>query len=127
MSLSKETIKKLKAVKAAILAEPKLYDQNLSPYGKTDCNTPSCIAGWAVWIDNPNRAAYSDEVRYNMGLDLLKAHLGISYEQAYKLFEPNAWPEKFSDALQEELRGTPKAAEAAGKRIDLFIESGGAE
>jgi hypothetical protein len=56
MALTKETIKRLKAVREAILMHPELYDQKVYFGSKNDpCGTSCCIAGWAVWLDSPEK------------------------------------------------------------------------
>ena len=66
MALSKESIRKLRAVKAAILAEPELYNQDVG-FWDGDHLVPACLLVWAVWLHNPSpkefRAAYERKER----------------------------------------------------------------
>lgn len=49
-NLTEETIAKMRAVIAAIKAEPKFYDQDEFP-NRHNCGTTCCAAGWAVWLN----------------------------------------------------------------------------
>lgn len=123
MALSKESIRKLRAVKAAILAEPELYDQCNFPssYCGHTCLTPCCIEGWAAWVNNPNPEAYNSGVQ--RGGFSLATELGITTEEGGLLF--SGWDDAFSDAW--DFPGTRRGARAGAKRIDHFIATDGAE
>lgn len=122
MALSKESIRKLKAVKAAILAEPELYDQSEFPQhdANHDCSTPCCIAGWAVWVNNPDPEAYNALLRKkSFGVEVMAKALEISGRQAKQLF--SNWPEKFMGAWS--FPCTRPGAEAGARFIDHFIRT----
>lgn len=56
-NLSKETIKRIRTVVQAILAQPKFYNQDrwIDDLGKDKngvCNTTCCFAGWADYVFN---------------------------------------------------------------------------
>lgn len=53
-NLSANTIRKMRRVIKAVLAEPEYYDQSYYPQ-KSDCGLVCCAAGWTVWLDNPDR------------------------------------------------------------------------
>lgn len=119
--LSKESIRKLKAVKAAILAQPELYDQSVFPSARErhTCNTPCCFAGWAVWLNNPDPKAYEATIKekdHICAKELADA-LGITGVQAEDLYEN--WTPETGNAIGD-------AAEGA-RRIDIFIKSGGSK
>lgn len=122
MALSKDSIRKLRAVKAAILAEPELYGQDRSPYCQTSCDSPCCIAGWALWVNNPDPEAYAKIVNFTPGATLLRDQIGLTEEQASLLF--TGWPSTETPAWLEP--GTKAAARDAAKHIELFIKGGGA-
>lgn len=122
MSLSKGSIRKLRAVQAAILAEPELYNQNKPG---ASCGSPCCLAGWAVWNNYPDATRYELARRradgYIGNRELAEA-LEISEDQAVLLYED--WPDRtWSPAWRNP--GTKEAAVAGANRIDLFINSGG--
>lgn len=123
MALSKESIRKLRAVKAAILAEPELYDQSNSPFCTNSCETPCCIAGWALWCNNPDPAFYRKTVTRKLGVSILQDEIGLTHGQTLDLFEQ--WPSSGeSPAWQNPC--TKEAAEDCAKHIELFIKGGGA-
>jgi len=122
MALSEKTIEKLKLVKAAILAEPRLYNQNLPP-DRADCGTPACIAGWVAWVDNPSHEKYLLALRpFESSARLMKNSLEITQDQTNYLFG-GPWPDRFMAAWDRP--GTKKAAEAAAGFIDHFIATDG--
>lgn len=121
MALSKETVEKLRAIKAAILAEPELYDQNEFPdiaRGHT-CTSPCCYVGWAIWLNNPDENAYQEllESKGTFGTQELAEAIGISLRQASTLFS------NWNPATKAPM----VSAKEGAKRIDLFISSGGTE
>lgn len=116
--LSKETIEKLEAVKAAILAEPELYDQSRAPLSNHNCNTPSCIFGWLSWL-------YSKRRFGRMSCEQMADLAGMTYPQFCALYiSAEGWPEPFRGDYKSAESYAARAAVAA-KRIDLFISSGG--
>jgi len=115
MALKKSTIKKLELIKACILQEPRLYDQNHFPgMGNDTCNTPCCLAGWAVWVNNPDPEAYNAGLKNGKfyGTAALMKALGITRDQASFLFHGN----------DDESPRTEAGAIAGARRIDQFIE-----
>lgn len=124
MALSKDSIRKLRAVKAAILAEPELYDQTEFPRVgmRHNCDTPCCIAGWSVWINNPDRKAYDKFLSSNsIGSQAMADALGVTHAQAHRLF--SEWPKSGSPAWENPR--TKVAARDGARHIELFIKGGG--
>ena len=68
-----------------------------------------CVAGWAQFL-NPDR-----DVRMHAADDAIRL-LGITEEQAERLFYADEWPEEF----------LPATAENTAARIRRFIETDGA-
>ena len=126
MALPKRAITILRQVKAAILAQPKLYNQADFPRveARSDCNTPCCLAGWVEWVANPDPKAYEAKLaeRSQFGTDTMAETLGISLKQAALLFVD--WPDEGSSPAWTK-PGTPEAAKSAAKFIDRFIRNGG--
>lgn len=127
MALSKQSIQKLKAVKAAILANPKFYNQNSFVASVQPCGTTCCIAGWADFIVN-GKDVHNERAGRLQGfgnggewIDVTAAALEITWSQADRLTDPTEfWPAELQD-----LYHSGKRSVAAGKRIDLFVKSGG--
>ena len=120
MSLSKESIKRLLQIKAAILAQPELYDQREGPnlaFADGGCGAPCCYAGWAAWLDAPTEADYRKALDMGVGPDLLVTHADLNFSQASRLF---------SDVDPRNGRVITSAAQGAS-RIDHFIKTGGAK
>lgn len=88
-NLSKESIRRLRQVKRAILAQPEFYDQSNPPnyaYIHGGCNTPCCLAGWAIWLDSADEETYKKRV---LGGDVfveMASSLRITEEQSHLLF-----------------------------------------
>lgn len=124
MSLRKESIKKLRAVKAAILAEPEFYNQKCFPRARHGCNSPCCLTGWAIWLESPKTYASRLSLKGAFYDEDLASALGISFEQADRL----AYGQGFGpfEAMWGK-SGTMEAARAAAKRIEHFIKTGGEE
>lgn len=145
-NLSKTSIRKINRMIAAVLAEPKLYDQNtfgatLDDRKKsTICNTVCCAAGWAVFLEN--RSLYSkmmkiqlrededdfpsweDEALKALGLEIVA---GGNYDNSDStLFGATSqWPDPFCDDYHAAT--TPKQrAKVFAARWRKFIESDGA-
>jgi hypothetical protein len=141
-NLNKTSIRKINRMIAAVLAEPKLYNQNT--FGETTneekptiCNTVCCAAGWAVFLNN--RSLYSklmkiqladnntyppweDEALKALGLEEVNTS---SYNQVSSLFSSaSSWPEPFCDDYQDAT--TPKQrAKVFAARWRKFIQSDG--
>lgn len=137
--LSKTTIRKIRRMIAAVLAEPELYDQNT--FGENRCvdkdanicGTVCCAAGWAIWLEN--RELYSRMMKSELRgggpewiSEALKA-LDLSSDGegggAHVLFGPSgSWPEPFCEQYYE--ASTPKArAKVFAARWEKFIQSDG--
>jgi hypothetical protein len=135
MSLSKESIKRLRQVKRAILAEPEFYDQGVPP---DECATTCCIAGWAMWLEDPvgypeRAASISNSFNCSDGT----TQIGFRNEgaRALRIPEPEtvnlfsygeAWPGEFGTRFAAAASKAEKAAVAAA-RIEHFIKTGGAK
>jgi hypothetical protein len=91
-------------------------------------NLICCIGGWAVWLAKPevrtkfNRTSCSTKDLVNLAEEVL----GLDYPGANKLFFVPYWPKHlWQEYEKKETR--EERAEATGRRIDLFIASGGKE
>jgi hypothetical protein len=118
-------------VKAAILAEPHLFDMEFYLVRRL-CGTAACIAGHAVHIAAPQ--VYDAAIhRLNTGggyfVDLGgegKTALDIDAETAKRLFLTTRWPEEFLEAY-EDCATSEQRAVVAAQRIDHFIATNGAD
>lgn len=80
----------LEQVRNAILAFPEQYNQSCwfhesGEHNKNDmrCNTPSCVAGWAIHLGAPDREyVHADVVK-----TFARALLGLTKEQGDALFD----------------------------------------
>lgn len=126
----------LNRVKQHILEEPRRLDMDtikckVDPTLEKNppCGTVGCIAGWATILSPDFERKISPEWENEQEL------LGISQEQAYRLFtEPKfrlirgeglGWPADLADAYR--VANTAKErAEVTARRIDRFIETNGA-
>lgn len=126
MTLSNESIGKLRAVAAAILAEPNLYDQSTPPLSGDTCETACCLGGWGVWLNNPTPQAYAASMSC-LGIRGMAESFGMSERQFFPLYmSADNWPAPFSD--QFEAAGTNKQrAVVAVARIEHFIATDGRE
>lgn len=135
MPLSPQTIERLLAVKAAILANPAEYDQSVGTVCYSGCGSAGCIFGWAVGLfgTNDEKALASENFGYVYAVGA--AVLGLQFDssislrvgwvrtaddvttEAGRLFNQKAWPDQFTDA----------EAATAAKRIDHFIATDGRE
>lgn len=82
------------------------------------CGTTACIAGWACILTE-------SEVNVSTDTEILAMiQLGLTNEEARKLFFESYWPRQFrkADIFAEEDR-----AQEAAKRIDHFIATNGKE
>jgi hypothetical protein len=121
-NLSRKTVSILRAVKAAILAQPELYNQSRFP--ACECNTPSCIAGWGMWLQNPSPKAYSASMAES-GLAKWASSFEMSEKQFLPLYVTHLeWPEPFAAKYKKAKNEVERAAVAAD-RIDYFIKTGG--
>lgn len=91
------------------------------------CKTTGCIAGHALCLsDNPHFEFYTSSalsIKHILFAESGAVTLGITMEQASKLFYPEEWPSEFISGLSddEEYLTTPELTAA---RIDYFIEHG---
>lgn len=136
--LSKESIRKLKAVKAAILAQPEFYDQNSWVAKITSCGTTRCIAGWADFLVN-GRKSHEARARKLSAISRVNGEwsvcddwskvteqaLGITHDQAERITcSSHSWPDGLDDEY-DNAQTCRERAIIAGKMIDLFISEGG--
>ena len=139
--MNKLNVKLLKAVKKAILEEPKRLDMNcgLAKSNLNICGTIGCIAGWAVILDkrgksrkpikeileslinNQNFVACRDWVTWDNLKPMAENALGLTRIQAKMLFFDANWPEPFKREYWES--PSVKSAEITVKRIDYFIKT----
>lgn len=150
--LSALTVRRLRKICQFILAEPQLYCQGSTEkpsVGKAGkCGTPGCLLGWAevlfpaVKIPAPKRPLnytepgwcdFSDHVSnayYSSKKSRLfrsaMAKLRLTPEQAYRLWEPNAWPQTFRYRWMATFSKTEEAS-VANERVEHFIKTDGAE
>jgi len=119
-NLSPLAIERLRAVKAAILAEPMLFDMQDDRPPNRSCGSPGCIFGWALFLW-PNAAARPSLHNYRyqdgavaLGLPCPTRHdswmttwgmggtdvaaLPLPDLLARRLFYTDNWPEKFRNA-----------------------------
>jgi hypothetical protein len=102
-------------VKKKILAHPDKFNMN------EWCGTSKCIAGWAVSLSGKKmRRSNGTGEEYLPNKKKAASLLGITLDQADRLFFICNWPDAFFYMDGEE-------AENAAKRIDHFILTDGAE
>jgi len=146
-------VKMLNKVKEQIRQEPKSFDMNdwLRPgvnRGGTACGTAACVAGFTCVVDwmqkhpdewkNKKEITLSEIVRgtlrgsYDCETEAINI-LGLTHEQANRLFYVDAWPEPFRTdygAAQEGCRQNhyqtdhERRAQVSCARIDHFIKTG---
>jgi hypothetical protein len=110
--LSKKSIRLLRQVKRAILAEPELYDQQSLP--RYSCNAPCCLLGWVVWLNDPKK------------FEEMLVKDSEEYEWDRLLGSGGSWPHEHKKALYAAETDVERAAVAAS-RIEHFIAANGAE
>lgn len=135
----------LRQVQAQILDEPRRFDMD-QWFNTNDCNTAACICGWSAAIHygvdsleavcaktgidaRPVIAGWS-QIDYHGGLKLMARVteiLGISGEQAQRLFFDDRWPTPFKRAWMEYFSNMAARAEVASARIDYFIATNGTD
>jgi len=111
-------------VKAHILEEPKRL--NMSTWVRTDevgpdapsCGTIACIAGWVCLLID---ADFDRRRSYRVNAIRL---LGITEEQADRLFYIEAWPSEFYLDYSNTF-SFAKMAKVTAERIDYFINTKG--
>lgn len=131
-------IKLLQKIKKAILKEPRRLEMESwaskvergefsNPKHYPPCGTAACIAGHAVWLENPKAFKAAIIGKKEKEIDQRAQRLlQITQGQSARLFYVTWWPYDLSDQYRE--ANTPlKRARIAVKRIDRFIESDGTE
>jgi hypothetical protein len=118
-NLTPLAIERLRAVKAAILAEPMLFDMQDDRSPNRSCGSPGCIFGWALFLW-PNEVVRQSLHNYRyqdgavaLGLPCPTRHdswmttrdtpasaLPLPDLLARRLFYPYHWPEAFSRAYE---------------------------
>lgn len=136
-SITRKTVRIVRAMQRAILAEPKLYDQGIAPaffeaYNgfKSDlaatCGTACCLAGWAVWASNPDRKSYTQAVKKAAESDSWEmagaAAIGVTRAKISNLFTiGECWPEPFGSDFSSS-RSDLARAQVAVRRLDYFLQ-----
>lgn len=119
--MKKEAIEKLRAVQVAILAQPELYDQLTFAAEKNPCGSASCLAGWLVWLDSPERFSALAADTSMSWITEAKAVLGVRCPAG--LFGTGlSWPAPFDKVYDAPTRRA--AAKIAAARIEHFIATG---
>ena len=121
-NLSKETITKMREVIAAVLAEPKFYDQNFYPH---PCKTSCCAAGYAVRINDPKSyEAKVKDTKFNWRV-AAEDVLGLNTDGGYKLFLfASDWPIQFARDYSDANSALGRA-QAMAARWEHFIKTDG--
>jgi hypothetical protein len=116
----------MQQVKAAILAKPEKYDQDLF------CGTECCIAGWALTIANPRlgekiQTRQLDQDTWDSLWCKTRITLGLSGPQMALLCScAEDWPADFREQYDAAKTDIERAMVGAA-RIDHFIATNGAE
>lgn len=134
MALSKETVKKLRIVEKAILAQPQFYEQGAWVSEISSCGTTCCIAGWVDFIFN-GKKVHEERAKRLKEAFLFEAEdewtsvarEGLGLDGGWRLFADSIeWPEPFCNGYED--AKTPKQrAKVAAARIEHFIATDGAE
>lgn len=128
----------LRKIQQTILAEPKRLKMSrwlgTVREGKDNpnCSTVGCIAGWAAVLTAPKGQTIKDTAKKVIRVhgahnveDMGREALGLTYEQAVRLFHVWEWPGRHQEAYEE--AKTPEArATVTVDRIDKFIACKGA-
>ena len=96
-NLSKTTIRKMRRVIAAVMANPKFYDQQQFP-DKRDCGTTCCAAGFAVWLEGAREYKKLTQKNNIDWQKLAERALGLGDTHGDLFFGPYTWREDFGDA-----------------------------
>lgn len=83
------------------------------------CGTVACIAGWSCELKAARPRAVTNQQKYARKL------LGLTSQEAARLFLPDQWPDKFEAGLRDD--GEQHTAEVAAARIEHFIKTKGKE
>jgi hypothetical protein len=141
-NLSATSIRKIRRMIAAVLAEPEFYDQETfgraicKDDGEPACGTVCCAAGWAVWLEDKSTYDHLMKktlknpfgVLFGTWKNAAMRSLGLSLGREYDSFAlfgySSDWPEPF--ATRYEIAKTPKEkAKVFAARWEKFIESDG--
>ncbi len=116
--LSTLTIRRLNAIRRAILSAPKLYSQH-EPFmpRQYSCRTRGCILGWAKYLFGKNEIGMLETVAQKV--------LVLSPEQATQLY--GSFPDDLRKQYDEAPEGSLLRARTAAKRITHFIRTDGRE
>lgn len=126
-NLSKKTIAKMRAVVAAVLAEPEFYNQQWFPQ-EEDCGQICCAAGWAVWNENPKRYVQlvkQSKFDVNWPYEAEKA-LGFSDPTMAMFGTQRGWPWQFTD-MYNNARSDKQRAQAMAARWEFYIATDGTD
>lgn len=128
--LSRNSIIRLRQVKAAILAQPHFYAQNRWVSSISKCGTTCCIAGWADFIFNGKKTHEARAKEWSVAdewVEVAADALDISFDEAEILCSGSTeWPEGLSADYAASYTDEERAQVAAA-RIEHFIKTGGAE
>ena len=125
--LSAEAVTKLEAVRDAILAQPRLYDQYQFFGSAADpCGTACCFAGWVIWLDSPKQfvnMVKSHSVN-NFPLNA-RAVLGVKAAWERGFFGTwVSWSSPYNDLFYE-ANSAKERARVAANYINFLIERDG--
>ena len=124
-NLSAETIRKMRRVIKAVLAEPEFYDQSHYPL-KSDCGAVCCAAGWAVWLDDPKRYSLLVKRADVAWKSDAEAVLGLSDTRDKLFVFAHNWPTQFWRRYRKAKTPLGRAM-AMAARWEHFIATDGAE
>lgn len=141
MSITTETITRLRETVAFIGQEPRRLDmhQALAPARYLDdekqppCGSVGCLAGWRVAMINPQ--LFNSRVTDRMSAEYIgfdwdsveeraQVSLGLTDEQADRLFHVRNWPANFAYAYRS-AESPQQKWEALRDRVEHFIATGG--
>jgi hypothetical protein len=137
-NLSDETIRRMEAVIAAVLAQPELYNQRELPSPKDDpYKVPCCAVGWVLWVDNPERyrqrlsricsgyQEWNGETYYPL-VKVAHRILGLK-DTEHRLFgSPSDWPWQYAQRYIHAQSDRGRAA-AMAARWKHFIKTDGVD
>ena len=121
--LTKANIRAIEGVRDAILAEPALYDQRWFADVDNPCGGACCLAGWAVWLDNPEEFDALARKGSNMHRAAEKL-FGCGIHDSFLFGSGALWPLPYADQLTAAT--TKKArAKVAASLLDAIIATNG--